>query len=110
MLDSADHPPSWAAAVYGKYGPNGTLMGPIASIPDKERPAVVATAMIDFATQPKRSKYSNPHFDGFIRKVVNSGQWKQPRTDDRGIGEGARDPKPDKYAAVTIDGSAEDAA
>ena len=69
MLNAApDHGRVWAAAVLGKYGPNGTQ--PPSGVPPERRPAILATALIDFAGQGKA--YTNRHFDGFFNTAAEN--------------------------------------
>lgn len=68
MLGSADHSPLWVAAVMGKFGPAGTQIGRFGGIPPDRHPAVLATALMEWAETRKR--YENRHFDGFVRKAA----------------------------------------
>ncbi|MCK9494187.1 MAG: hypothetical protein M0R75_01645 [Dehalococcoidia bacterium] len=68
MLGSADHPPLWPAAVMGKYGPGGTQLRLLSGIPPDRQPAVLATAMMEWATGGK--PFENRHFDGYVRKAA----------------------------------------
>lgn len=87
MIDSADHGPSWAAAIYGKYGPGGTMTGTaFAGIPTARIPAVVATALIEWTTTGK--PFRNQHFDGFMRKAV-ANERRSERDGSDGGGSGA---------------------
>jgi hypothetical protein len=72
MLGSADHSPTWCAAVWGKYGPSGTQERAYSGIPPDRRPAVLATALMEYATNGK--PYDNRHFDGYLRKAVQNEQ------------------------------------
>lgn len=81
MLESADHGPSWVAAVLGKYSPGGTQIGSYAGIPSGRWPAVLADALTEYATHGK--PYDNRLFDGFIRR--------QASAERRGTSDGRRD-------------------
>lgn len=67
MLASSDHPPTWAASVFGKYGSNGTQAP--SGIPPDRRPAVLANALMDFAGKGK--PYNNRYFDGFFNRALD---------------------------------------
>lgn len=76
MMEAAEHPVSWVNAVMGKYGPSGTQ--PLTGVPPDRRPAVLASALIDYATT--RKPFENKYFDGFIRKAAdNERKGNQPR-------------------------------
>lgn len=70
MLDSADHPSTWAAAIIGKYLPGAMQEGVFGGIGPDRRPAVLASAITDYATKGK--PYGNKYFDGFVRDAANS--------------------------------------
>jgi hypothetical protein len=83
MLETDGHPPTWIAALMGKYGPSGTQERIYAGIPPGRQPAVLATAMMEYAGKV----FENRHFDGFMRKAVDSER--QP-ADQRGTGTDGR--------------------
>lgn len=70
MCDAAEHSPTWAAAIYGKFGPNGTRVQlfKMQGIPPERWPAVLADAMTDWANDGK--PYDNRHFEGYVRKAA----------------------------------------
>lgn len=107
MLHSADHTPTWAAAVWGKYAPGGTQERVFKGIDETRRPAVLADAIAEFATRGKT--YDNRLFDGFVRKSIESERRGSPSS-------GRRDPdgppapprgakKPDRFEHLVVNGS-----
>lgn len=49
MAESTDHPSSWASAVLGLYGPNGTDPTVWSGVPPPDRPAALAMALDRYA-------------------------------------------------------------
>lgn len=70
MLGSAEHTPSWVAAVLGKYAKGGTQEGVFGGIAQERRPAVLADAITEYATEGK--PYANRLFDGYVRKAADA--------------------------------------
>jgi hypothetical protein len=70
MAVSADHPETWASAVMGKWGPDGTERPAWRGIEEDRRPEILAAAMYDFAVDGHR--YENRHFDGYVRKIIRA--------------------------------------
>lgn len=70
MAGSAAHPPTWAAAVYGKFGPDGMHLRIFGGLPPDRRAALLASALTDYATDGKR--YDNRHFEGYVRKAITN--------------------------------------
>lgn len=68
MLASADHPPTWAAAVLGKYGDRGTQ--PPKGIPRDRWPAVLGSALFNYAAEG--GAYRNPYFDAFYNRAAKN--------------------------------------
>lgn len=92
MVTSAAHPPSWIAAVLGKYGPSGTQRRIYTGIPPDRQPAVLATALMEYATSGEI--FRNQLFDGFLRKAAE-----HERNPERSNGGAPRGPDPGRAAA-----------
>lgn len=58
----------WAKGLIGLYGPQGTEERLMSGVPAEERPEVLATALIRYATDAE--EWDSKFFRGFVRKAI----------------------------------------
>lgn len=69
---SADHSPTWPAAIIGLYGPSGTdptIWQRSPPVPEADRPALLARALDRYAGEGH--KYDNRYFRRFLERVID---------------------------------------
>lgn len=96
---------TWAAAIIGKYGPNGTQEHAWGDIPEPRRPQIVAEALRDYAAngaRPFRAKL----FDGYVRSAREGPPRIAPGSEAASILANPRDPTPGAYRTTRSSGFA----
>lgn len=68
MDASAEHPPSWAAVVYGTYCREPSVDPLLDRVPSNERPAVIALALHRYAAEG--GVYNGPYFRSFVQRAM----------------------------------------
>lgn len=80
FTSSAPHAGSWPAAVLGKYGPTGTRREFWAGIPPEREPAVLADAMLNYASDYPGKVYQAPLFESLLKRARDGAPAKPPRS------------------------------
>ena len=99
---SAEHRGSWPAALLGKYGPNGTQQMFWRGVEPARQPAVVADALLNYASDRGGTPFDARLFEAFLRRARDGPPEKpargradvHPKSDSARIMERAADPSP----------------
>jgi hypothetical protein len=84
---------TWAAAILGKYGPNGTQEHSWNGTPTERRPKVIAEALRDYTANGARPFKANL-FDGYVRQARDGPPRIAPGSEAARVLSHSRDPTP----------------